>query len=128
LQPTGKRLVHHAGGKGDYNTHVVNFYLPNQVAIGGVLVTECPDNDGSFGAIIGMDIILGGDLSISNHQGKTWVTFRYPSFQAVDYVADFDTFKQRKAMPATTTPKVGRNDPCPCGSGKKFKKCHGSVV
>ena len=21
---------------------------------------------------------------------------------------------------------VGRNDPCPCGSGKKFKKCHGS--
>ncbi|MEN9834886.1 MAG: hypothetical protein RL011_1079 [Pseudomonadota bacterium] len=23
--------------------------------------------------------------------------------------------------------KVGRNDPCPCGSGKKFKKCHGSV-
>ena len=23
------------------------------------------------------------------------------------------------------TSKVGRNDPCPCGSGKKFKKCHG---
>ena len=21
--------------------------------------------------------------------------------------------------------KVGRNEPCPCGSGKKFKKCHG---
>ena len=26
------------------------------------------------------------------------------------------------------TPKVGRNDPCPCGSGKKFKKCHGVTV
>ncbi len=25
-----------------------------------------------------------------------------------------------------TTEKVGRNDPCPCGSGKKFKKCHGA--
>jgi len=25
-------------------------------------------------------------------------------------------------------PKVGRNDPCPCGSGKKFKKCHGAEV
>jgi preprotein translocase subunit SecA len=25
-------------------------------------------------------------------------------------------------------PKVGRNDPCPCGSGKKFKKCHGVAV
>jgi preprotein translocase subunit SecA len=27
-----------------------------------------------------------------------------------------------------TEPKVGRNDPCPCGSGKKFKKCHGAPV
>jgi len=24
------------------------------------------------------------------------------------------------------TPKVGRNDPCPCGSGKKYKHCHGA--
>ena len=24
-------------------------------------------------------------------------------------------------------PKVKRNDPCPCGSGKKFKQCHGKV-
>jgi preprotein translocase subunit SecA len=23
--------------------------------------------------------------------------------------------------------KVGRNDPCPCGSGKKYKKCHGAA-
>ncbi|WP_425358242.1 SEC-C metal-binding domain-containing protein [Treponema saccharophilum] len=23
------------------------------------------------------------------------------------------------------TDKIGRNDPCPCGSGKKFKNCHG---
>jgi preprotein translocase subunit SecA len=27
--------------------------------------------------------------------------------------------------PASVEPKVGRNDPCPCGSGKKYKKCHG---
>ena len=27
--------------------------------------------------------------------------------------------------PVRTTPKVGRNDPCPCGSGKKYKKCCG---
>jgi preprotein translocase subunit SecA len=26
----------------------------------------------------------------------------------------------------THTPKVGRNDPCPCGSGKKYKKCCGA--
>ena len=24
-------------------------------------------------------------------------------------------------------PKVGRNDPCPCGSGKKYKHCHGQL-
>jgi preprotein translocase subunit SecA len=28
--------------------------------------------------------------------------------------------------PRTIGEKVGRNDPCPCGSGKKYKKCHGA--
>lgn len=32
------------------------------------------------------------------------------------------------AMPADAGPKVGRNDPCPCGSGKKFKHCHGQLA
>jgi len=27
-----------------------------------------------------------------------------------------------------SAPKVGRNDPCPCGSGKKYKKCHGAAA
>ena len=27
------------------------------------------------------------------------------------------------ALPARRSPTVGRNDPCPCGSGRKFKKC-----
>ena len=30
-----------------------------------------------------------------------------------------------KKIPIKVGPKVGRNDPCPCGSGKKFKNCHG---
>ncbi len=30
--------------------------------------------------------------------------------------------------PVRGIPKVGRNDPCPCGSGKKFKQCHGAIV
>ena len=29
--------------------------------------------------------------------------------------------------PASAGPKVGRNDPCPCGSGKKYKHCHGKL-
>jgi preprotein translocase subunit SecA len=32
------------------------------------------------------------------------------------------------ARAAGTAPKVGRNEPCYCGSGKKFKKCHGAVA
>ncbi len=30
-----------------------------------------------------------------------------------------------KQQPIQVGPKIGRNDPCPCGSGKKFKSCHG---
>jgi len=30
-------------------------------------------------------------------------------------------------QPARATPQVGRNDPCPCGSGKKYKHCHGKL-
>ena len=33
--------------------------------------------------------------------------------------------QQPKAQPVRVEKKVGRNDPCPCGSGKKFKQCHG---
>ena len=31
----------------------------------------------------------------------------------------------RRISPVRAEPRVGRNDPCPCGSGKKFKNCHG---
>lgn len=31
----------------------------------------------------------------------------------------------KKAQPVRVEQKIGRNDPCPCGSGKKFKQCHG---
>ena len=30
-------------------------------------------------------------------------------------------------QPVNNGPKVGRNDPCPCGSGKKYKHCHGKL-
>jgi uncharacterized protein len=34
----------------------------------------------------------------------------------------------RTSEPRRSTPKVGRNDPCPCGSEKKYKRCCGGVV
>ena len=33
--------------------------------------------------------------------------------------------KNQKTEPVRVDKKVGRNDPCPCGSGKKYKQCHG---
>ena len=36
-----------------------------------------------------------------------------------------DTRVVEKQAPIKVAPKIGRNDPCPCGSGKKYKHCHG---
>ncbi|NJN27750.1 MAG: preprotein translocase subunit SecA, partial [Cyclobacteriaceae bacterium] len=35
--------------------------------------------------------------------------------------------QERKVQPVRVEKKVGRNEPCPCGSGKKFKNCHGTA-
>ena len=43
-------------------------------------------------------------------------------------VLDEDTVRRREAMPANEVPRVGRNEPCPCGSGKKYKQCHGKLA
>ena len=32
---------------------------------------------------------------------------------------------QKRIQPVRVDKKVGRNEPCPCGSGKKYKQCHG---
>ncbi len=38
---------------------------------------------------------------------------------------DYDEMEYKQEPYRRTEPKVGRNDPCPCGSGKKYKKCCG---
>jgi uncharacterized protein YecA (UPF0149 family) len=47
----------------------------------------------------------------------------------LDFVKDADPEALERFMPTEPVrraqPKVGRNDPCPCGSGKKYKKCCG---
>jgi preprotein translocase subunit SecA len=48
------------------------------------------------------------------------------------FVPDNISAEQRQALPVTALPdgweETGRNQPCPCGSGKKFKHCHGALV
>ncbi|MEK9811640.1 MAG: preprotein translocase subunit SecA [Bordetella sp.] len=51
--------------------------------------------------------------------------------QPVDQSADAMTgsaFNEQAQTVRREMPKVGRNEPCPCGSGKKFKHCHGALV
>ena len=49
------------------------------------------------------------------------------TFKKIDgrwFYMDGDMVKPRPVV--RDAPRTGRNDPCPCGSGKKYKKCHGA--
>ena len=50
---------------------------------------------------------------------------RPPPGCAPGAAATADAAAAAAAAPVRAAPKVGRNQPCPCGSGKKFKNCHG---
>jgi len=68
------------------------------------------------------------------------ISTRQPSTTIDALEKEFQRKKQRELAAASrsgggdasqpaqrrTGEKVGRNDPCPCGSGKKYKKCHGA--
>ncbi len=60
---------------------------------------------------------FGGGTPATDASGKKASDVVSEAAQAVEARA--------KAKPARTGPKVGRNDPCPCGSGKKYKQCCG---
>jgi len=49
----------------------------------------------------------------------------YPGEAAQRAAASAPQGEQRKTQPIIAGPRIGRNDPCPCGSGKKYKNCHG---
>ena len=60
------------------------------------------------------------------------VVYQHPEADGAAPADDPDAALAAAAMPAVqtivhATPKVGRNDPCPCGSGKKYKHCHGAL-
>jgi len=49
------------------------------------------------------------------------------TFKRLDGVWHYTDGRMRSHDPIVRGPKVGRNDPCPCGSGKKHKKCCGKA-
>lgn len=50
----------------------------------------------------------------------------YPGESAQRQAAQNAGRQQQAQQPVKADPKIGRNDPCPCGSGKKYKNCHGA--
>lgn len=47
--------------------------------------------------------------------------------EAFDAAIDGRRPGERRGPVVRESPKVGRNDPCPCGSGQKYKRCHGAA-
>ena len=50
---------------------------------------------------------------------------RFQGSEGYDQAIQNSMTQVEKQQPIVVEPKTGRNDPCPCGSGKKFKQCHG---
>jgi uncharacterized protein YchJ len=121
LKPTGMCKVGTASGETDACTYLVSIYLPNKVCFPQLRVTEV--NISGADVLVGMDIISSGDFAVTNFHGKTNMSFRMPSIECINFV------KQTPPMieiNGKNLNKVGRNDLCPCGSGKKYKRCHGA--
>jgi len=57
------------------------------------------------------------------------VTYSAPTETGeVETTVDLETVRDAALAAADQIPRVGRNDPCPCGSGKKYKQCHGKLA
>lgn len=117
LLPISKAPITTPSGSKLSDVYLVNLYLPNKVVIPEMKVLSgIPSN---CDMLIGMDIIGLGDFAVSNYAGETSFSFRIPSYGKIDFCKD------GYLKPIIKDNKIGRNDPCPCGSGKKYKKCCG---
>ncbi len=128
LKATGMAQVRGVHGTARVNVYLINLRLPNKVEIINLHVSEADrlavEDDGAQ-VLIGMDVIGAGDFAVSNYQNRTTFTFRMPSQEQIDFLPLDARRPVAASNPGEPRAKVGRNDPCPCGSGKKYKKCHG---
>jgi predicted aspartyl protease len=125
LKPISQRKVFAVGNVSIVSVYMVNIRLPNNYEIPWVEVAE-GDLHGSGDLLVGMDIIGQGDFAVSQHQGRTLFSFQMPSTGAIDFTNQIQPSNYtapRGSVPIVNAPKVGRNQPCPCKSGKKYKKC-----
>ncbi|WP_259067271.1 SEC-C metal-binding domain-containing protein [Mucilaginibacter sp. X4EP1] len=113
LIPRGKITSFHADGQTNVETYYINILLPNNVGFQYLRVSEGKLKD--FDVLIGMDIIAQGEFTLIHENYKHVFEFKLPAPKTI--INDSNS---------NNIPKVGRNDKCPCGSGRKYKHCHGA--
>jgi len=118
LAPIGVAKIRHADGETQSLVYRASIWLPNYAWVPVVRVVRA--QPAGADVLVGMDVIGAGDFAVSRENGKTLFSFRHPSAGPIDFVAS-----ESVSLPVIKGPKPGRNDPCPCGSGRKYKKCHG---
>lgn len=74
------------------------------------------------------DVLAAGDAWVSATEEARWLAEGQELLpDLVQSIHDFWMARRQRPAPIRReVPKVGRNDPCPCGSGRKFKQCCGS--
>lgn len=88
LKMVSQTVIQTPSGQAAKNTYIINVKLPNNLIIQNLPVADSEIGKQGFDLLIGMDIISNGDFSVSNFQGKTKFTFRFPSVKNVDYVEE----------------------------------------
>ncbi len=67
-------------------------------------------------------------LPVEKHEPPKQMEFSHPAAPNTFAGAGFEAVPKEKTPFVRDEKKVGRNEPCPCGSGKKFKQCHGRLA
>ncbi len=97
LVPIDSIPVHHAGGKSLSDVYLIDIVLPNHVIFSALRVTTMQvTNNFPINVLIGMDIISSGDFAVTNHNGKTSMSFMFPSYQKIDFVDIADKINMEK--------------------------------
>ena len=77
-------------------------------------------------SLVKMDIAYEQE-SIQSTNRAAAIQNHYEKAQLGSGIEDAEILEEEvvKKQPIVVEPKIGRNDTCPCGSGKKYKQCHG---
>lgn len=125
IQKANVRGVH---GIKEVNVYYVEIILNNPNITVKCLATGCDElsDDGPVGLLLGMNIISQGDFTISNFGGRTTMSFRVPSLERKDYVAEVNEYN--RYLKIHNSWMSHGDSRCPCGSGKQWKNCHGKSI